>query len=81
MDERQHFAQTWASGSYAALDLAADLTEGLRLPTLSAVFRVRADATGAFPSGAILRGVVYVQTEFCPVDCWEIPLAFAVEIP
>jgi hypothetical protein len=81
MDERQYSAQTWASGSYAALDLAAELTAGVRLPTLSAEFRVRADAAGAFPSGAILRGVLHVETEICPVGCWEVPLAFAVEIP
>jgi len=81
MDERQHFAQTWASGSFAALDLAADLTKGSHLPTLSAAFRVRAGAAGAFPSGATLRGVLYVESEICPMGCWEIPLAFAVEIP
>ncbi len=81
MDERQFFAQTWASGSLAALDLAADLTRGSHLPTLSAAFRVRANAAGAFSSGAILRGVLYVESEICPMGCWEIPLAFAIEIP
>lgn len=81
MDERQFFAKTWASGSLAALDLAADLTKGSHLPTLSAAFRVRANAAGAFPSGAILRGVLYVESDICPMGCSEIPLAFAVEIP
>ncbi len=80
-DDLQFFTQTWASGSHAALDLAADLTAGVGLPTLSAVFRVRSDAAGAFPSGATLRGVLHLETEICPMGCWEVPLAFAVEIP
>ena len=81
MDELQYSAQRWASGSYAALDLAADLTEASPLPTLSAVFRVRANTAGAFQSGAKLRGVIYVESEICPMGCWEMPLPFVVEIP
>ncbi len=73
--------QTWASGLYGALDLAAALIEGLPLPTLSAVFRVKANQPGAFPVGATLHGVVYLESEICPMGCWELPLEFAVEIP
>jgi hypothetical protein len=75
------YAQTWESGVYAALDLAADLIAELPLPALSAAFRVKASGPGAFPAGATLQGSVYVESDICPMGCWEIPLAFAVEIP
>jgi hypothetical protein len=75
------FGQTWASGSYAALDLAADLIDGLALPTLSADFRITTGEPGAFLAGATLHGTVYVESEPCPFDCQYLPLEFAVEIP
>jgi hypothetical protein len=74
-------AQTWGGGSYAALDLAADLIDGVPLPTLSAVFRVHANQPGAFAAGATLHGVLYLESDICPMGCWELPLEFAVEIP
>ena len=69
----------WAAGSFAALDLAADLIDGFPLPALSAVFHVKADEP--FAAGALLYGAVYVESENCPMGCSEIPLEFAVEIP
>ncbi len=69
----------WAAGSFAALDLAADLIDGFPLPALSAVFHVKADEP--FAAGALLYGAVYVESESCPMGCSEIPLEFAVEIP
>ena len=76
-----HLGQTWTSGSYAALDLAADLIDGLPLPTLSAAFRVTGNGAGAFPAGATVRGVVYVESDICPMGCWEHALEFAVVVP
>jgi hypothetical protein len=73
--------QTWAAGSFAAFDLAADLIEGLPLPTLSATFRVKAKSPTTFSAGTTLYGVVYVEGDSCPMGCAEIPLEFAVEIP
>jgi hypothetical protein len=75
------FGQIWASGSYGALDLAADLIDGLALPTLSADFRVEASEPGAFVTGSTLHGTVYVESEPCPFGCQYLPLEFAVEIP
>jgi hypothetical protein len=80
-DDRDFQTQTWASGAFAALDLAADLVVGARLPSLTADFRIRAVSPGAFPPGSILRGVVIVESEICPVHCWVLPLEFAAEIP
>ena len=79
-NERDFYLQSWASGANSALDLAADLVEEKPLPTLSAAFRVKSGA-GAFPSGATLRGVLYVESDNCPMGCWEIPVAFSVIIP
>jgi hypothetical protein len=79
-NERDFYLQSWASGANSALELAADLVEGKPLPTLSATFRVKS-GTGAFPSGATLRGVLYVESDICPMGCWEIPVAFSVIIP
>jgi hypothetical protein len=74
--------QSWAGGSFGALDLAADLLDGLPLPTLSATFRVTADGPDAFLPGAILHGVVYLDTEFCGwEECYQLPIEFAVRIP
>ena len=73
--------QTWAAGSFAAFDLAADLIEGLPLPTLSAAFRVKAKSPTTFLAGTTLYGVVYVESDHCPMGCAEVPLEFAVEIP
>ena len=70
-----------ATGSYAALDLAADLVDGVRLPTLSATVRIKAPAPDAFLAGSILYGVVYVQNEICPWECLDVPLEFAVTVP
>jgi hypothetical protein len=74
-------ARSWDAGSFAAFDLAADLIGGLPLPTLSATFRVKAGSPTTFAAGTTLYGVVYVESEICPMGCWEIPLEFAVEIP
>ena len=74
-------APTWTSGVYAALDLAADLLDGAPLPSLSASFRVKANQPNAFPAGATLRGAIFIETEFCPMGCIEIPLEFTAEIP
>jgi hypothetical protein len=73
--------QTWAAGSFAAFDLAADLIGGLPLPTLSAAFRVKAKSPTTFSAGTTLYGVVYVESDSCPMGCAEVPLEFAVEIP
>jgi hypothetical protein len=73
--------QTWAAGSFAAFDLAADLIAGSPLPTLSAAFRVKAKSPATFSAGTTLYGVVYVESDSCPMGCAEIPLEFAVEIP
>lgn len=78
----QDFAtRSWEAGSFAAFDLAADLIGGLPLPTLSATFRVKAASPTTFAAGTTLYGVVYVESEICPMGCWEIPLEFAVQIP
>lgn len=79
-DERDHYWQSWASGTDAALNLAADLVEDKPLPTLSASLRMKAHP-GAFASGAFLRGILYVESDICPMGCWEIPVAFSVLIP
>jgi hypothetical protein len=79
-DSQGFFSQTWPSGTPAALDLAADLLDGKALPTLTATFRINANA-GAFPSGALLRGILSVETAICPMGCWELPVSFAVRIP
>jgi hypothetical protein len=71
----------WAAGSFAAFDLAADLIGGLPLPTLSAAFRVKAKSPTTFSAGTTLYGVVYVESDSCPMGCAEVPLEFAVEIP
>jgi hypothetical protein len=70
-----------ADATYAAFDLVADLIEGAPLPSLSATFRVRAPSPGAFPSGSMLRGVLYVQDQSCPFECAEVAIAFAARIP
>jgi hypothetical protein len=75
------YSQTWTAGLYAALDLAADLVNGSPLPSLSAAFRVKANQPNAFPAGATLRGAIFIESDICPMGCWEIPLEFAVEIP
>lgn len=75
------YAQTWMAGMYGALDLAADLLDASPLPSLSAVFRVRANQPDAFPAGATLRGAIFIESDICPMGCWEIPLEFAVEVP
>jgi hypothetical protein len=76
-----YYTQTWASGMYAAMDLAADLLDESPLPSLSASFRVKANQPDAFPAGATLHGAIFIETDICPMGCWEIPLEFAVEIP
>jgi len=73
--------QTWTSSSFAALDLAGDLVDGVPLPTVSATFRVRIDAPGTFVSGSLLEGALFLETDICPMGCWEFPLEFAVEVP
>jgi len=74
-------SETWAAGSFAAFDLAADLIEGVPLPTLSAAFRVKAKSPTTFSTGTTLYGVVWVESDKCPMGCAEVPLEFAVEIP
>jgi len=73
--------QSWGSGVYAALDLAADLIDGSPLPTLSVVFSVSASQPGAFMAGATLYGVVYLESHTCPMGCWEVPVEFAATVP
>jgi hypothetical protein len=75
------YAQTWTAGVYAALDLAADLLAGSPLPSLSASFRLTAHQPNAFPAGATLRGAIFMESDICPMGCWELPLEFSVEIP
>ena len=79
----QDFAtRSWEAGSFAAFDLAADLIGGLPLPTLSATFRVKRHRQRHLRRALVmLYGVVYVESEICPMGCWEIPLEFAVQIP
>jgi hypothetical protein len=77
----RHDDTTPGQGLYAALDLAADLLTGGDMPTVSATFRVRARAAGAFVAGAMLRGVLFLQSDICPVGCQELSLPFAVRIP
>jgi len=71
----------WASGSYAGMDLAGDLINRVPLPSLSAVFRVKANESGAFPAGATLRGVLSLESNLCAMGCEEFTIDFAVEIP
>jgi hypothetical protein len=73
--------QSWDSGIFAALDLAADLIEGAPVPSLSATFVVSASEPGAFASGTSLHGVLYVESSECWIYCSEVPLEFVVEIP
>jgi hypothetical protein len=80
-DQSGNPVQSWTAGSFGALDLAADLLDGLPLPTLSATFRVTADAPDTFLSGAILHGVIYLESYICDWDCYELPIEFAVRIP
>jgi hypothetical protein len=77
----QSITRSWASGSFGALDLAADFVEGTPLPTISVTLRVRANHDGAFAAGAKLRGVVFVQSEICDWDCFQVPVEFAADIP
>jgi hypothetical protein len=68
-------------GLFAAVDLAADLLAGADMPTLSATLRVRAPAAGAFVAGSKLHGVLFLESDICPVGCQELSLPFAVRIP
>jgi hypothetical protein len=74
-------ASSWTAGTYAALDLASDLIDGLPLPTLSATFHVKTSEAGGFASGSILRGAVILESDQCPMGCADFLLAFSVEIP
>lgn len=68
-------------GLYSAMDLAADLLAGSALPTVEAVFRMKSDQPGAFQSGSLVSGTLYVESDQCPMGCWELPLQFAAEVP
>jgi hypothetical protein len=74
-------SQRWTSSSFAALDLAGDLVDGVPLPTLSATFRIRIDAGGTFASGALLQGALFLESELCQLWCAVFPLEFAAEVP
>jgi hypothetical protein len=76
-----HSDRASAHGLFAALDLAADLIAGTDMPTLSATFRVRAPAAGAFVAGSTLNGVLFLQSDICPFGCEELALPFTVRIP
>ena len=69
-----------ADGLYWAMDLAADLLAGSALPSLHAVFRVKSDQPGGFQSSPALQGTLWVESNQCPMGCWELPLQFAVDI-
>lgn len=73
--------QPWTAGAFAAWDLAADLIQGVPLPTLSASFRIKAKPPAMFTAGTTLYGVIYVEADMCPMGCAEFPVEFAVEIP
>jgi hypothetical protein len=77
----RHDDTTPGHGLFAAVDLAADLLAGADMPTLSATFRVRAPAAGAFVAGSTLHGVLLLESDICPVGCQELSLPFAVRIP
>ena len=74
-------SQTWGAGAFAAWDLAGDLLDGLPLRTLSAEFRVKTNQPDGFRPRTTLHGIVYVESNICPMGCWEMPLEFAAEIP
>jgi hypothetical protein len=71
---------TWAQGPFGPLDLALDLLSGTPVEQVSAVFRVKS-SPGAFVSGELLHGAVFIESSMCPMGCWEFPVAFAVEVP
>jgi hypothetical protein len=76
----------WDAGSpfdglYAALGLASELLAGDALPMVTATFSLRAEAPFTFISGTLLRGTLYMESDQCPMGCWELPLDFAVEVP
>ena len=67
-------------GLYSALDLAADLLAGSALPSVEAVFRMKSDQPSGFQSGPALHGTLWIESDVCPMGCWELPLEFAVDI-
>ena len=67
-------------GLYSALDLAAELLAGSALPSVEAVFRMKSDQPGGFPSGPTLHGTLWIESDLCPMGCAELPLEFAVDI-
>jgi hypothetical protein len=70
----------WVQGAFGPLDLALDLLSGTPVSRISLVVRVKS-SPGAFVSGEWLHGALFVETSACPMGCWEIPVAFAVEVP
>jgi len=73
--------ETWGTGLFSAWDLAADLSHGLPLPSMTGVFRVKASEPDAFPAGEMLYGGVVLDSDQCPMGCGTFPLDFAVMIP
>jgi hypothetical protein len=70
----------YGDGLYSALDLAADLLAGAALPSVAAAFRMKSDQPGGFQSGPTLHGTLWIESDVCPMGCWELPLEFAVDI-
>lgn len=73
--------QARKDGLYLAMDLAADLLAGSAMPSVKAVFRMRSGQPGGFQRGSLLQGTIHVESNLCPMECAELPLQFAVEIP
>ena len=70
----------YRDGLYSALDLASDILSGSALPSVAAVFRMKSDQPGGFQSAPTLRGTLWIESDVCPMGCWELPLQFAVDI-
>ncbi len=77
---QQNYVQAIASGATSALALAAELIEGVPLPTMSADIRIRKQ-TGSYPAGAALGGYVWLDTQFCSIGCKPISAEFTVVVP
>jgi hypothetical protein len=68
-------------GIFFALRLASNLVSGSSLPSVSATFRLKSGEPGGFQRGTTLHGTVWIESGYCPSDCKELPLHFAVEVP
>jgi hypothetical protein len=78
------FPREWKDhrdGLHFALGLASKMLSVSPLPTVSATFRVKSSEAGGFQHGVTLHGTVWIESGYCPNDCKELPLHFAVEVP